>query len=35
MRGTNKSLPMFYVELKPQDNKKDIYEIKSLNHFSK
>ena len=29
-RNTNKPLPMFFVDLKPQDNNKDIYNIKLL-----
>jgi hypothetical protein len=29
-RNTNKPLSMFFVDLKPQDNNKDIYSIKLL-----
>ena len=29
-RNTNKPLPMFFVDLKPQDKNKDIYNIKLL-----
>lgn len=31
-RITKKSLPIFIIELKPNNNNKDIYEIKSLLH---
>ncbi|KAH0945619.1 hypothetical protein HN011_004504, partial [Eciton burchellii] len=29
-QGTDKALPMFYVELKAKSNNKDIYDIRSL-----
>jgi hypothetical protein len=29
-QDTTKTLPTFYVKLKPENNNKDIYEIKSL-----
>lgn len=29
-RGTNEPMPLFFIEIKPQTNNKDIYEIKTL-----